>query len=60
MALCCAHDALTTGPDPARALPKIHQTWRILEANRDNELDCKFLIQIVAGSPTEFSIPPVE
>jgi hypothetical protein len=40
--------------------PKIHQTWRILEANRDNELDCKFLIQIAAGSPTEFQLPPTE
>jgi hypothetical protein len=37
--------------------PTIHQSWRVLEANRDNELDCKLLIQIAASSPTEFSVP---
>jgi len=37
--------------------PVIHQSWRIFEANRDNELDCKFIIQIAAESPNEFTEP---
>jgi hypothetical protein len=34
--------------------PVIHQSWRVDEANRDNELDCKLIVQIASESPTEF------
>lgn len=40
--------------------PAIHQDWRVLEANRDNEIDCKFSIQIVESNPNEFTEPPPE
>ncbi len=36
---------------------KIFQNWRILEADQGNELDAKFLVQIVADSPAEFEEP---
>jgi hypothetical protein len=35
--------------------PVIHQSWRVREANRDNELDCKLIVQVASTSPTEFA-----
>jgi hypothetical protein len=34
--------------------PVIHQSWRVDEANRDNELDCKLIVQIASESPEQF------
>jgi len=37
--------------------PVIYQDWRILEANRGNELDTRFHIQIVGSNPQDFKEP---
>ncbi len=36
---------------------EIFQNWQVLEGDQGNELDSKFLIQIVAASPNEFKEP---